>query len=1065
MRPPQPTSGSSRRRQQPETAAAAVLRLGEELAGLRWAKRSRSVIEQAKGVLMARLNCSAEQAFEQLVRMSQRTNTKVAEVAAGLLGLTAPVHPEPAPDDAFPRPSALPDQEAARYHLACAAMSSASDADSVAEALLAEGLRPCGAVAVVIAVRDEDGAVRLVGSHGLPRGLVSSWQRLPPELKVGFLTSVTEGRALWLTRADAAAAGLELLGDAGFRACLPLRRDGKVFGVVVVLFDDDPGLDQTGRALVAALAAAAGRRLDRPQSDRRTSIAAASAHWLEAVLEALPGSFALLCPVTDESGVTVDWRFDKCSPGARDAVGRTGDQLVGRRLLELHPQLAGSAILRGYDDVLRTGQPFTYGPAREPLGRSAATTIWIRAARLGEGILITWRHDDHRHELLERIRSVHDVGPAGWAEWDLQTGEVHWAPENAEVIGEGTALPLAELDRCAKPEDRGILAAAIEMLLRDHTGTHLTVRVSAGDRSNPVRMVLEPVLDGRERLIAVTGAFAVIASGLNRPVPASSPSSADARPPAGIDAPDPPSDDHALAETLRHLAGEVRHAGSEQQAQALVDQATGMLSVRLDCSIDTALDHLTRTARRRRSTLVQTAAEVIGVPPPPATIAGRQAAVEQFRPERYLGNLCPIRADAPDGPAVTSRATGDRLSRLRAAMAQVTDGDELASVLWREGLREVGVHAVLFGVLEPDGAVRLVGTYGLSPELVSRWRRTPSSLNVAYLRAVATDSPLWITGQEAATRGYQLLGAGDLRACLPLREDGRIFGVASVLWPRPTVPDDATRAHVAALAEAAGLRLSEMLRAGDARTAPASPAARWATIVVGALPACYALLRPVRGEAGEIADWQFEACSPETVDVAGRVPAEIIGRRLRKLYPHVLSAGIAKVYLAAMRTGGFAEWGPIEVDIETARGPVTVAMSGRASKFGDGILIHWRQPGRDALADRLRLLELAVGGGWAEWDLTGGEATWSPMAYEVLRRDPRLGPVKLGALRRYVVAEDETLIADAVRILTRLKQPVDYAVRLRRHGEISRVRFAARPVTDDHGRVTVVHAAFRRLGG
>ena len=347
----------------PHSPAVEVLQLSQELAGLRRAQRSRSVIEQAKGVLMTRLDCSAEQAFEQLTRISQETNTKVAEVAAGLLGLTAPIRPGAAAEEM----PALRDQDAARYHLTCAAMAAAGHGDAVAEALFSEGLHPLGAAAVMLAVRQPEGTVGLIGSHGLPRGLVSSWQRLPSGLKVGFLAAAGEGRPLWLTRDEGRRAGLELVGAYEYRACLPLRRGNDVFGVALVLWSEDPGLDLTARAFVAAVAAAAGRRLRQLTSPERAPVAAPAAHWLEAVLEALPGSFALLCPVTDRSGTIVDWRFDKCSPQARDALGHTGDELVGRRLLELHPQLAGGDFLRGYEQVLRTGAPFTYGAAREPL--------------------------------------------------------------------------------------------------------------------------------------------------------------------------------------------------------------------------------------------------------------------------------------------------------------------------------------------------------------------------------------------------------------------------------------------------------------------------------------------------------------------------------------------------------------------------------------------------------------------------------------------------------------------------------------------------------------------------
>lgn len=52
---------------------------------LREALESRAEIEQAKGVLMATRRCSAEQAFEVLVELSQRSNRKLRDVARTLL--------------------------------------------------------------------------------------------------------------------------------------------------------------------------------------------------------------------------------------------------------------------------------------------------------------------------------------------------------------------------------------------------------------------------------------------------------------------------------------------------------------------------------------------------------------------------------------------------------------------------------------------------------------------------------------------------------------------------------------------------------------------------------------------------------------------------------------------------------------------------------------------------------------------------------------------------------------------------------------------------------------------
>lgn len=67
-----------------------------ELDGLHTAMRTRAVIEQAKGVVMCLRNCDEQEAFAELVRISQDTQTKLHEVA---MRLVAQVSRPAAPQD------------------------------------------------------------------------------------------------------------------------------------------------------------------------------------------------------------------------------------------------------------------------------------------------------------------------------------------------------------------------------------------------------------------------------------------------------------------------------------------------------------------------------------------------------------------------------------------------------------------------------------------------------------------------------------------------------------------------------------------------------------------------------------------------------------------------------------------------------------------------------------------------------------------------------------------------------------------------------------------------------
>lgn len=64
---------------------ASYARAVRETEDLRTAMDTRAVIEQAKGILIARERCSPDEAFELLTRMSQHTHTKLRDVAVQIV--------------------------------------------------------------------------------------------------------------------------------------------------------------------------------------------------------------------------------------------------------------------------------------------------------------------------------------------------------------------------------------------------------------------------------------------------------------------------------------------------------------------------------------------------------------------------------------------------------------------------------------------------------------------------------------------------------------------------------------------------------------------------------------------------------------------------------------------------------------------------------------------------------------------------------------------------------------------------------------------------------------------
>lgn len=520
-----------------------------------------------------------------------------------------------------------------------------------------------------------------------------------------------------------------------------------------------------------------------------------------------------------------------------------------------------------------------------------------------------------------------------------------------------------------------------------------------------------------------------------------------------------------LTASVQRLQAEVDGLRRAQRSRAVLEQAKGLLVGRLGCTPDEAFAHLSQISQRSNMKVSEVAAGLLGIAAPMPEPAGRPDE-NGFHPERYV-TLPDLPVPEDDGPApAVSLLPEEITARYHLTCAAVGSAEEpasLAEVAWSEGLRQLGATAVLIGVLEPDSAVRLVSTYGLPRGLASAWQRVPSDLNVAFLRAVTDGRPLWIDRKRAAELGYELLGEGDLRACFPLREGGSTFGVASILWAEGSTPEAGIRAYVGAIAEACGRRLSQLLRKGGG--APVvSPAAHWVEAVLETLPGSFALLAPVRDHDGTIVDFRFDRCSPEAADAAGRSVDEICGRRMLDLHPHAAADGVFEGYVHALRTGELFRLPPTLTSVSTSRGQLPVVLSTRASRFGDGLLVHWRyHDGERRVAAHLERLQRAADAGWSEWDLVAGDTTWSPQTYRILHRDPGRGPVKLSALPRYSASEDAPALTAAIHRLTRAGEPFDLTLRLHRGGLPSRVRLVADPVVAGDGRVVAVHAAVHRI--
>ncbi|WP_285661840.1 ANTAR domain-containing protein [Actinorhabdospora filicis] len=436
-----------------EALSQTVARLRKERDGLRRAMRSRSVIEQAKGILSERLGIAPEEAFKQLHELSTHSNVKLAELAAALVAgrsgvpdaitetagaevldlLPPPSEPEAAHFEDLAEHLAEP---IARGRLLTGRIEAARTLDEIAEAVAASTLGWPEPATVVVMMLEPDGALRLGGSSGLPADARSKWARVPPIDGLPMIEAIKARRPVLITDADALHVRFPTtvapLSSQGL-AAIPLVHDGAVIGVVELFWERPCRLDDETKAHLLSLAipvAARAAVLDTGGTDQEGGADAP----IGLVLDALTEPALLLAPVHDDTGVIVDFTVEAASAPARALSDE--EDLSDGTLMTVLPRLGSQHLLPLLSTVAETGEPgeltgLYVDPVAE--GTRAAYRFDVRAVRLWDRVLATVAvHDEATVLCAEFVRAE---GRRGSFYWDLATGYSVWSPGMFRLAG------------------------------------------------------------------------------------------------------------------------------------------------------------------------------------------------------------------------------------------------------------------------------------------------------------------------------------------------------------------------------------------------------------------------------------------------------------------------------------------------------------------------------------------------------------------------------------------------------------------------------------------------------
>jgi serine phosphatase RsbU (regulator of sigma subunit) len=552
-----------------EALAALVAKLRTELAGVRTAMRNRAVIEQAKGVLVERLGVSPDEGFDHLVRLSQRANIKLIEVAATIVGTTAP-DPQgarsaapPAARSAAPlaagqrgqagrgndggsgagtgtpagaargdrrpvaatrRPGRPPALEAlqAQHQLISSRIAAASTFDEVAEVIGTSTTGWPAPATVVITLLEPDAAHRFVGAHGISAHTRSEWARVPPQFDVPIVTAARERAPLLLTDPELITKRFPVLTAERYGTlavfAAPLLDGDRVVGSLGLSWREPVDLDEDTRRYLVALAPPVARKVaelaSRPSArDARPVSDQDPDAWLPIMLEAVADPAMVLAPVW-EGGRLVDFQIGHANPPAAALISpaRAGE---GATLLAAYPRVGSELLLPRFADLLRSGGPLRLGPARldppspgrhdEPVPGQFMT---VQAGRVWDRVLMTWRVHSEAELIHPQLLDAERIARIGSFCWELDSPQPRCSPQLYRMYhGDGSSDPIGvdELASCVHEDDLAEVRDAVSRTLSNGEQLTREFRGSGPLSGRRLRIDAAPVLDAAGTVTTIRG--------------------------------------------------------------------------------------------------------------------------------------------------------------------------------------------------------------------------------------------------------------------------------------------------------------------------------------------------------------------------------------------------------------------------------------------------------------------------------------------------------------------------------------------------------------------------------
>lgn len=219
------------------------------------------------------------------------------------------------------------------------------------------------------------------------------------------------------------------------------------------------------------------------------------------VLDLVHTSGVFLRALRDADGEITDFLVVAANEPARDLYQGTGVSLEGALMRDVWPDAVGLGLAEDYRRLMAGGAPVARGPFdyRYAHGGPRSVRLSLRADRVADGIVVTFRIHEKTDELAERLFQIQEMTALGWAEWNLVSDEIAWSDGMYKIFGRPHRLgpmKLEELTAIVLPADLPLVEEGVRSLFDRHEATNLEFRIRRGGGVAWVRGLANVTLDG-----------------------------------------------------------------------------------------------------------------------------------------------------------------------------------------------------------------------------------------------------------------------------------------------------------------------------------------------------------------------------------------------------------------------------------------------------------------------------------------------------------------------------------------------------------------------------------------